>query len=132
MLSQLEHQKTQAASSKQSACSCIPFYAGCARCKQGERTRNPRTGLPPGSLQTRGTTTTDVSSSHTLSIRPSSPCGISGHGSCFSAPTTASFACVTPLLRGLCTPRLAHSMMHLESSLALNSPTGRSNIEAMV
>ena len=56
-------------------------------------TRKPNTGLPPGSLQTRGTTTTDVSSSHTLSMRPSSPWGISGKGICCSAPTTASLAC---------------------------------------
>ena len=62
---------------------------------EGTRTRNPKTGLPPGSAQTRGTVTTDVSSSHTLSIRPSSPCGISGQGSCFHAPATASLACRT-------------------------------------
>jgi len=62
---------------------------------EGMRTRNPKTGLPPGSLQTRGTVTTDVSSSHTHSMRPCSPCGISGQGSCFHAPAMASFACRT-------------------------------------
>lgn len=62
---------------------------------EGMRTRNPKTGLPPGSLQTRGTVTTDVSSSHTHSMRPCSPCGISGQGSCFHAPAIASFACRT-------------------------------------
>lgn len=54
--------------------------AGCSL-HRVRRTRKPRTGLPPGSLQTRGTAITLVRSSQTVSISPSSPWGTSGRGS---------------------------------------------------
>ncbi len=44
-------------------------------------TRNPNTGLPPGSLHMAGTATTLVISSQMVSMRPSVPWGISGSGS---------------------------------------------------
>ncbi len=45
-----------------------------------ERTRKPRTGEPPGKAHTSGTAITLVRSSQMVSMRPASPCGISGNG----------------------------------------------------
>ena len=57
-------------------------------------TRNPSTGLPPGSLHTSGTARTLVSSSHRVSIRPSSPWGTSGSGSLLISSAVRSITCI--------------------------------------
>lgn len=57
--------------------------ATATRCQSSQRrlTRKPRTGLPPGSLHTRGTAMVAVMSSQMVWMRPSVPWGTSGRGS---------------------------------------------------
>ena len=59
----------------------------------GGLTRKPRTGLPPGSLQTRGTARVAVISSQMVWISPSVPWGTSGRGSLLVSSLTSTGTC---------------------------------------
>ena len=56
-------------------------------------TRKPRTGLPPGSLQTRGTASVAVISSQMVWINPSVPWGTSGRGSLLVSSLNSTGTC---------------------------------------
>lgn len=62
----------------------------CTGWQAGQRTRKPSTALPPGTMHTRGTATTLVSSSQQDSTRPSVPCGM---GTRLASSASAPRAC---------------------------------------